>query len=839
MGGSVVRLCGTPASASLFIGLNKNSVSAKLCLCTTLSQRELCLSKSANDTRSPQEVSLSGVNFERLDLLNLPAELDDRSINVRQTSRTSALLILSTLFFSSLSLTTPGFADELKGFTRGDCNGDTLWDLSDPIGLIHYLLIEGLSPRCSDGCDINDDGMLDISDGIYSLGGLFGVGAPPLAPYPECGHDETVDSLRCELPPCPLAEISTLRSFTAPTGRVESPYSAQLPTRVHSEIRLTNTGEVIVPEVRFVEWGISASSLLPPGLSLDQSTGRILGTPIETGAFTFLMWGRDEFDDFHSIRVDLAIFTINETEITSNQDFSAPGEFVVETLSDIFLHTHQLPWPPPYELWNCNPNPPPVPSLTQGKLVQIYHPVDASIPTPLVVFHHGAGFSHLNYDSLLSHLASYGFTVVSVSDFYSYSTYTSYYCWGGHLEGARVMKTVRDSLESAALDPAYPLHGEIDFSRVFYAGHSRGGASAILACELDPTASGAMALQPTDARGDSYLGNTNRWDLLPAIPLLIMTAEQDYDTVFPWAERLLERATGPTVMATIYGGCHGYSTDENSLGCLNCQWAPTTPLVDQCTYISRELQCRLTRQMLVAFLRRHGQLDLSVEGLLYGAEWQGSPYLAVSGIRNFSASTWVDDFSTFPIHQLGQSWMSTGIGSFGVGSCYDTPSPNNSPLVPIENLVIELLPSTSLTLFTHLSDSASNGSGLGIDVSTHQHLLFRMKNHDRWQLVDNFGFGWLSASIELIDADGEGAEVSLDDYLPQTEFHPETSGSQGAVILKAQRFINVRIPLSEFLASNPALQLNMLDTLQIQLETSSTPALMTTPVIGLDDLRFE
>ena len=114
-----------------------------------------------------------------------------------------------------------------------------------------------------------------------------------------------------------------------------------------------------------------------------------------------------------------------------------------------------------------------------------------------------------------------------------------------------------------------------------------------------------------------------------------------------------------------------------------------------------------------------------------------------------------------------------------------------------------------------------------------------MKNHDRWQLVDNFGFGWLSASIELIDADGEGAEVSLDDYLPQTEFHPETSGSQGAVILKAQRFINVRIPLSEFLASNPALQLNMLDTLQIQLETSSTPALMTTPVIGLDDLRFE
>jgi len=782
---------------------------------------------------------LPGAIANIFDLGDRPAELNKRSHQRHHSFRASALLFLSTLLFTSLSIPTPGHAAELNGFSRGDCNGDTLWDLSDPIGLLHYLLIEGPSPRCSDACDINDDGMLDISDGIYALGGLFGVGAPPLAPYPDCGHDETADSLRCEMPPCPIAEISTWRSFTAPTGRVASPYSAQLPTRVLSELRLTNTEEVIVPELLLQSWGISAASLLPPGLSLEQSTGRLLGIPTEPGVFTFFIWGRDELDDFHSIRVDLAIFTISETEVISGQDFSNPGEYTVETLSDIFLHTHQLPWPPPYELWNCNPSPPPVESLTQGKLVQIYHPVGSAHLTPLVVFHHGAGFSHLNYDSLLRHLASYGFTVMSVSDFYSYGTYTSYYCWGGHLEGAKVLKTVRDRLESAALDPAYPLYGTIDFSRVFYAGHSRGGASAILACELDPTASGAIALQPTDARGDSYLGTTNRWETLPEIPLLIMTAEQDFDTVFPWAERLIERTTGPTVMATIYGGCHGYTTDENSLGCLNCQWAPTAPLVDQCTYISRELQSLLTRQMAVAFLRRHGQLDLSVEGLLYGAEWQGSPYLAVSGSRNFSPVTWIDQFSTFPIHQLGQSWMSTGLGTFGVGSCYDSPSPNNFPPLPIENLVIELLPSSPLTLFTHFSDPTSGGADLGLDVSTHQQLLFRIKNHDRWQLVDNFGFGWLSASIELIDTSGEGATVLLDDYLPQAEFHPESLGNQGAVTLKAQRFINVRIPLSEFLASNPDLQLNALDMVQIQLETSTTSALTTTPIIGIDDLRFE
>lgn len=90
-------------------------------------------------------------------------------------------------------------------FVRGDCNGDGVFDISDPITLLVDLFIGGDQPLgCRDACDSNDDGALNIGDPIGALFALFGTPPVPLPPPAVCGPDPTPDSLPClQYAPCP------------------------------------------------------------------------------------------------------------------------------------------------------------------------------------------------------------------------------------------------------------------------------------------------------------------------------------------------------------------------------------------------------------------------------------------------------------------------------------------------------------------------------------------------------------------------------------------------------------------------------------------------------------
>lgn len=88
-------------------------------------------------------------------------------------------------------------------FVRSDCNGDGISDISDAVTTLG-ILFTGASPGpCVAACDVNDDGNVDISDSVYQLSALFVGGAPPLAPYPACGSDPTMDALGCIDYDCP------------------------------------------------------------------------------------------------------------------------------------------------------------------------------------------------------------------------------------------------------------------------------------------------------------------------------------------------------------------------------------------------------------------------------------------------------------------------------------------------------------------------------------------------------------------------------------------------------------------------------------------------------------
>jgi hypothetical protein len=84
-------------------------------------------------------------------------------------------------------------------FLRGDANEDGALDISDAVASLGALF-PGPTPApidCLDAGDANDDGSFDIADPISLLAGLFGGGSSPPPPFPGCGNDPTADALGC------------------------------------------------------------------------------------------------------------------------------------------------------------------------------------------------------------------------------------------------------------------------------------------------------------------------------------------------------------------------------------------------------------------------------------------------------------------------------------------------------------------------------------------------------------------------------------------------------------------------------------------------------------------
>ena len=103
-----------------------------------------------------------------------------------------------------------GVALTLEGverlFVRGDVDQNGVIDLSDGVSLLRHLFQEGFpEPPCSDAADSNDNGILDISDAVAVLNWLFLGGVKPAPPSPsgagylssDCGPDPTADDISC------------------------------------------------------------------------------------------------------------------------------------------------------------------------------------------------------------------------------------------------------------------------------------------------------------------------------------------------------------------------------------------------------------------------------------------------------------------------------------------------------------------------------------------------------------------------------------------------------------------------------------------------------------------
>jgi hypothetical protein len=89
-------------------------------------------------------------------------------------------------------------------FIRGDADLSGFVRIEDAVLALQAVF--GAAPlACRDAADANDDGRLDLGDGLYTLGYLFSGGPPPPAPFPGAGVDPSEDSLSCDGPPPPPA----------------------------------------------------------------------------------------------------------------------------------------------------------------------------------------------------------------------------------------------------------------------------------------------------------------------------------------------------------------------------------------------------------------------------------------------------------------------------------------------------------------------------------------------------------------------------------------------------------------------------------------------------------
>ncbi|MFN0057878.1 MAG: PQQ-dependent sugar dehydrogenase [Planctomycetota bacterium] len=104
----------------------------------------------------------------------------------------------------SQDLDASGVPDECEvvEFVRGDANADAQFNIADAITVLQFLF-DSVPSSCHSALDANDDELVDIADGVFTLSALFSMGTPP-SPPTLCGADPTAGALTCEsFSPCP------------------------------------------------------------------------------------------------------------------------------------------------------------------------------------------------------------------------------------------------------------------------------------------------------------------------------------------------------------------------------------------------------------------------------------------------------------------------------------------------------------------------------------------------------------------------------------------------------------------------------------------------------------
>lgn len=576
------------------------------------------------------------------------------------------------------------------------------------------------------------------------------------------------------------------------------------------------------------------SGTLPTGLTLNAGNGTISGTPSEAGSYSFTVQANTSATTAEPIRCALAVFSATETEVIGGQRFETAGPYPVSgPFTDTWSFTSGfdgISWPQ---------------TGRPACRLQIYYPnfsgsPAAPSPAPMLVHHRGRGFVYDDYDNLGAHVASYGYIFVSVEDYQSvytplgssyapYAPYDAGLVPGGdiartHCSASFFQEAAMERLLARNAASGDALFNRIDTSNIFMAGHSRGGGATHYSHLRNVTLKlkGVVYFMAYDLRNfNNFVAGSATAPAYsamptaqPRLPSLIIASENDGDLIYPICDQLIDRATGPTTFATIYGGNHNYLGDAN-----NADGAP---------YITRQQQQERIFNLVIAFLKRWTTLDRSLEGMLYCNEFAGSNEVGVTAWRNMMEQKMLDN------HQGGNAAANTLGGANSIsgpaGTSYTTsesqyPNTGNMSSLGIRHNKVTIPNNGTVTYTSTIPGAQQNMSG-------NRRFIFRVGSTDYSTTLK--GFDWVTVRVRLTDAQNDQATITLFDRTnPATTYLPDYPGSGSNVY---DRFVEGSVLLSAFTAANPALNLNQLSQMQFIFEAGSSGFDRR---LYFDDTRFE
>lgn len=198
-------------------------------------------------------------------------------------------------------------------------------------------------------------------------------------------------------------------------------------------------------------------------------------------------------------------------------------------------------------------------------------------PFPLVLFAHGFGAYPTEYQTILTHLASWGF-VVAGPDFNERGLIAAFTAGGGATtttldpaaaqeaaqaridSEAAIMSQARELLATENAKAGGLLEGAVDTTNVGTAGHSAGVTSAVAAAASDPNVKTFVAMSGGRAPGASVALPT------PDVPGMVMTGGKDQIASFDNVKGFYDSLNPPKRLVVIDDAGHNSFDDLCVIG---------------------------------------------------------------------------------------------------------------------------------------------------------------------------------------------------------------------------------------------------------------------------------